>query len=267
MKEHILPGFEKEISRSVEKKLKEKGVNLYTSTKLEKILSKEDRLQSVKTSQGEIESDIVILAPGVKPESDIAKEAGLETGVRDAIVVDEFMRTSNKDILAAGDCVQSYHIVSGSPVYIPLALTANKQGMFAGRTLAGISKEFKGVAGTAVTKVFDLEVARTGLGLEQAQKEGFNAVKVKIKSKDKAGYYPGAASLMIALIVDKDTARVLGAEMSGTGVYKRIDTIVSSLYSEASVYDILDYDLAYAPPFSPVWDPVLQAARVALKKI
>ncbi len=177
------------------------------------------------------------------------------------------METSEKDIYAAGDCVQTNHIVTEDPTYIPLALTANKMGMLAGKNMVGEKKPFEGVAGTSITKAFDLEIGRTGLNTEEAEEKGYDVVKSTIKTRSKAGYYPGSKRIRVTYIMEEDTGKLLGSQMVGDGVGKRIDVVATALDAGYTIDDMLDLDLSYAPPFSPVWDPVLKAARVASKKI
>ena len=215
-----------------------------------------------------IPTEIVILAAGIRPNSRIAREAGIETGRAGAINVNRRMETSTGDIYAAGDCAVAYHVVLGKPVYIPLGTTANKQGRIAGENAAGGEAVFGGIAGTSAFKIFGLEVARTGLTAREAGEEGFDIVESAIEQPSRAGYYPGGGPIRIKLVADPKTKRLLGAEMVGRdGVAKRIDVFAAALHGDMTVDDVAGFDLSYAPPFSPVWDPVLIAASAIGKKI
>jgi NADPH-dependent 2,4-dienoyl-CoA reductase/sulfur reductase-like enzyme len=213
-------------------------------------------------------TDLVIIGVGVAPRSQLAKEAGLKLGVRGAVAVDRRQRTSDPAIFSGGDCAEAYHLLLKRNVYLPLALGANRQGRIIGDNLTGGSSEFPGVLGTAVTKVFDLTAARTGLGFKEAQAEGFDPLKVVSTANSRAGYYPGGGPVTTVLVVDRPTRRILGVHMVGRdGVAQRLDTWVTALTGGLTLEEVAGLDLAYAPPFSPVWGPVLIAAQVALKKL
>jgi NADPH-dependent 2,4-dienoyl-CoA reductase/sulfur reductase-like enzyme len=187
-------------------------------------------------------------------------------GVRGSIVVDDHQRTSLEGTYAAGDCTQSIHRVDGRPVWIPLGTVANKQGRVAGLNLGGLDASFPGVLGTAITKFCDTEIARTGLSTAQATAARLDPVGTTIESSTKAGYYPGAGPITVKLLHERATGRLLGGQIVGAaGSGKRIDTIATAVWAGLTVDELLDVDLAYAPPFSPVWDPVLMAARQAAR--
>jgi CoA-dependent NAD(P)H sulfur oxidoreductase len=179
--------------------------------------------------------------------------------------VDPSMRTSLPDVLAAGDCVALPHLVLGAPAWVPLGPAANKTGRVAGTVAAGGSASFRGMVGTAVVKVFDLEVARTGLGLAEARAAGLDAVATDVLSRSRAKYYPGATPLHVRL-VHTPGGRLLGGQIAGReGAAKRIDVLATALYAGLTVTDLAALDLSYAPPFAPVYDPVLAAAVKALE--
>ncbi|MDI3297993.1 MAG: FAD-dependent oxidoreductase [Bacillota bacterium] len=224
------------------------------------------RVRRVVTRAGRIEADLVLVATGIRPNSELAVAAGIETGVRGAIRVDAEMRTSDPDVWAAGDCAETYHVVTGRPDWIPLGTTANKQGRIAGENAAGGHARFPGVAGTAVVKVFDLGVARTGLSLAEARAAGFDAEAVEVHQRSRAGYYPGGGRMIVRLVVERSSCRLLGGQLAGPpDAVKRIDTLAAALYARFTAEDLYSLDLAYAPPFAPVWDPLLMAARQALR--
>jgi NADPH-dependent 2,4-dienoyl-CoA reductase/sulfur reductase-like enzyme len=220
---------------------------------------------AVHTPVGEVPADVVILGLGVSPNSALAASAGIETGRKDAIVVDRQQRTSVPGVWAAGDCCQTIHLVSGRPVHEALGTVANKQGRVAGINIAGGYATFPGVAGTAVTRVCHLEIGRTGLSEREAIDAGFSFEAVKIESTTIAGYMPEAAPITVKLLAERGTGRILGAQtLGGPGAAKRVDVIVAALTARLTVEDLLGMDLGYAPPFSSVWDPVQVAARKAL---
>ena len=218
----------------------------------------------VQTSDGELEADLVVLGIGVLPNSALAADAGLATGAKNSIKVDRRMRTSADGVTAAGDCCESFHLVSRQGVHIPLGTVANKQARVAGINIGGGYATFPGVVGTAVTKLCSTEVGRTGLTEREAAAAGFDYIVAKIESTTRAGYFPGAKTLTVKLLAEKRSGRVLGAQIVGEeGAAKRIDVMATALTAQMTVEDMTALDLSYAPPFSPVWDPVLVAARKA----
>ncbi len=267
---HVLSSFSGKISEEVEEHLDEKDVTLHLDTKVETITGDVDgKVQTIVTEDDSIEVDMVLLAVGVKPNVEIAKQAGIDIGDSGAIATNEYGRTNYPNIYAAGDCAEAENIVTGKPDYIPLALTANRHGRAIGKTVSESKEPVGPIAGTAVTKVFDLEVARTGItDHDQARKAGFEPVTQTITSVSRAHYYPGGHPITITLIADEDSKKIIGASMVGKeGVAKRIDIIATALYSSMTVPELEKLDLSYAPPFGPAWDPVLTAARVLNSKI
>jgi NADPH-dependent 2,4-dienoyl-CoA reductase/sulfur reductase-like enzyme len=224
---------------------------------------------AVHTSSGEtLPADLVVLGTGVAPNSRIAQEAGIATGHRGAIRVDRRQRTSAHNVWAAGDCCESFHRVTGQYVHVALGTVANKQGRVAGINLGGGYATFPGVVGTAITKLCNVEVARTGVTEKEAVAAGFEYAAVTIDSTTRAGYYPGAQPMKVKLLAERQSGRVLGAQIVGNeGSAKRIDTIATAITAGMTVEDMTALDLAYAPPFSPVWDPVLIAARKAAEAL
>ncbi|MFW6240979.1 MAG: FAD-dependent oxidoreductase, partial [Thermodesulfobacteriota bacterium] len=197
-----------------------------------------------------------------------AEAAGLELGPQKAIAVDKRMRTSDPDIFAAGDCADAFHVVGGHRVFIPLALRANRAGWAAADNVAGAPAELPGVAGTAVFKIFDYQVARTGLTVAEAEKAGFEPAAVTIKALTRAHVYPGAERIWVHMVGDQKSGRLLGAQMvAKETAAHRINAPAVGLQAGMTVAEFVQSDLAYAPPFGPVWDPALTAANQLLKKL
>lgn len=267
--ERLLPFLDESFSAKVQAELEEKGVTVHLGADVTEILAADGKVCGVKTADGSLESvDFVLMSIGVLPATGLAAEAGLTLGLKNGIVVDDGMQTSDPDIWACGDCVQMKHLVSGEPVYVPLGTTANKQGRIAGENVAGCHSEFKGVLGSMVTKVFNLYIAATGLSFAQAEAAGFEPAASIITKADKASYYPGGKPNTICMILDKKTGRLLGAQGIGSeSIAGRINVLATAITCGMTVPEINELDLVYAPPVAPVYDPVLIAASQALKKI
>ncbi|HWC67440.1 MAG TPA: FAD-dependent oxidoreductase [Acidimicrobiales bacterium] len=222
----------------------------------------------VHTTAGPLPADLVLLGIGVGPRSELAESAGLPLGPQGAIRVDDRQATPVAGVWSAGDCCQSTHLVTGQPVHVALGTVANKQGRVAGVNIGGGEARFPGVLGTAISKICETEVARTGLNMRQAAEAGLDACAVSIEATTAAGYWPGTAPLTVRMVVERGAGRVLGAQIvGGAGSAKRIDTCATAITARMDVQQVVDLDLAYAPPFSSVWDPVAVAAREALKQI
>lgn len=222
----------------------------------------------VLTAAGEVPADLVVLGIGVGPNAGLARDAGLTLGVKGAVRVDRRQRTSAEGVWAAGDCCESVHRVSGERVHVALGTVANKQSRVAGINIGGGYATFPGVLGTAISRICDTEMARTGLGVAEARRAGFDVVTTTIETKTTAHYMPGATTVRVKLVVEPGTGRLLGAQIvGGEGAAKRIDSCAVAIWNEMTVDEVLNLDLAYAPPFSGVWDPVLIAAREALKVV
>ena len=217
---------------------------------------------------GSLDADLVVLGLGVTPNSELAAAAGVATGTRGALAVDRRQRTNLDGVYAAGDCCESWHLVSGRPVHVALGTVANKQGRVAGINLGGGYATFPGIVGTAITKVCSAEVARTGLTEVEAATSALDAVAVTVESTTRAGYLPDAEPMAVKLIAERGTGRLLGGQIvGGVGSAKRIDTVATALHARMRVDEIVDLDLAYAPPFSGVWDPIAVAARRLLDRV
>ncbi len=265
----IVGTMDDEITEIIEKELNSKGVKLLKSKAVAEFAGEDSRLNRAILDGGEmIDADIAVVGAGLRPNSEIAREAGIELGKTGAIKVNQRMETNIPDIYAAGDCAESYHLVLGRNVYIPLATTANKQGRVAGENIAGGEVSFPGIVGTAIFKVFDLEVGRTGITEKEAKVEGIDYVSNVIEHGSRAPYYPGVSPIRIKLLADKKTGRLLGAQMVGReGVSKRIDVFATALTVKMTAHDMRNLDLGYAPPFSPPYDPILIAADELHKKL
>jgi len=212
--------------------------------------------------------DMVLMAMGVIPNVEMAKEAGVELGKTGAIKTDFNQMTNLADIYAAGDCCEVFNLVSQDWVHTPLGDIANKQGRVAGENAAGGKAIFSGVVGSTAFKVFELEVAFTGLGTQVARQYGFDVDSQIIEAESKVGYMPGAKRMLVKLIFDRRNGRLLGAQMAGKeGVARRINTLAVAVHQKMSVDEIARLDFAYAPPFSPPLDPILIAAEQAARKI
>jgi NADPH-dependent 2,4-dienoyl-CoA reductase/sulfur reductase-like enzyme len=209
-----------------------------------------------------LRADLVVLGLGVTPNAELAAEAGARTGARGALVVDRRQRTTLDGVYAAGDCCESHHLVSGRGIHVALGTVANKQGRVAGINLGGGYATFPGVVGTAITKVCALEVARTGLTEREAATDGFEAVAVTIEATTIAGYMPDTKPMAVKLVGERGSGRLLGGQIVGEErSAKRIDTVATALHARMRVDELIDLDLAYAPPFSSTWDPIHIAAR------
>ena len=264
----FLPWMTPELSREVEACVTANGVHLYCGHAITAIAPQEGGGLTVMTDKRNFEADLVISASGVIPCSELALAAGLETGIAGAVAVDDMMRTSDERIYAAGDCADAIHVVTGKKCWIPLALRANRAGWAVADNVCGKETRLQGVAGTAVFKVFDMQVARTGLSLKEAVNEGFEAAEVVIQSRSKAHSHPGSGIIHVSMVGDKKTGRLLGVQMVGTdGVAHRINAPAVALHAGMTVADLIQCDLGYAPPFGPVWDPVLTAANQLIKKL
>ena len=217
---------------------------------------------------GAVEADIVMIGLGVRPNADLARAAGIGVGESGGITVDDHMRTDTPHVWAAGDCVESHHRMTGKPVVVALGTHANKQGRVVGTNIAGGDAVFGGVLGTAITRFKDLEIARTGLTEREAAVAGLAAISVTTEASTRAHYYPGAQPMKIKMVVERGTGRLLGAQIvGGADAGKRIDVLATALWNGMTVTEVAGMDLSYAPPFSPVWDPVLLAAGKAAAEI
>lgn len=270
MADTVMPGlFDPEMAYHLHNEIKANGIDLRLN---EKVLSIDgddrDQVKSVTTAKGAIPADLVLIAAGVKPNTRLAAEAGLEIGPIGAIKVDKNMRTSDPNIFAGGDCVESVNLITGQPMYAPMGSTANKHGRVIADTICGRESTFDGIMGTAVCKLFNVNAARTGLSEMAAKKAGYDYITVLNPSPDRPHFMKSAKIIIIKLVVDKASGKILGAQAVGPGdVDKRIDIVVTNMTAGQNVTAISNYDLAYAPPFSPAMDNIITTANIARNKL
>jgi CoA-dependent NAD(P)H sulfur oxidoreductase len=259
----VMPTLDEPVAALVADEVRRHGVDLRLGVRFEGVTR--DHHELIALIDGEaLPVDVVVLAIGVRPSADVAAACGARTTAGGALLVDEEMRTSLDHVYAAGDCIAPQHLVLGRPAFVPLGPAGNKTGRVAGTVAAGGRARFRGVVGTAVVKAFDLGVARTGLTLAQAQDElGPDVIATDIVGRSRAKYYPGAESVTVRL-VHEPGGRLLGAQMvSVADVAKRIDVVAAALQAGFDVDDVLALDLSYAPPYAPVYEPLLLAAQAA----
>ena len=265
--ENLLEGITPDYSDIARAELENNGIEVYLEAEVT-AFEGDGKVAQVVMKKGEekrLNADLVIMAVGVKPNSELAEGLGLELGPSDAILTDEKLRTNVQDIYAVGDVTAARHMLTGEPTWLPLGDTANKQGRVAGTVIAGKEASFRGILGTAITKVFERAFATTGLSERAAQDAGFDATSLCIEDTDHAGYYPDKSPLSVTLVWEKGSQKLLGAQLAGYGdAVKRVDVIAALLLKGGTLAELADLDLAYAPPFSGVWDSLLVAANVAL---
>ncbi len=259
MQDQVLAPIDKEMASQVHKKMNENGVELLLETALVAVNDKGEKLEVV-TDKGQFETEMVIMAIGVRPETKIASEAGLEIGTRGHIIVDDSMVTSDKDIYAVGDAIEIVDFVTKQKSAVPLAGPANKQGRIAADNISGMNKKYSGTQGTSIIKVFDLTVASTGMNEKTAKRTNTSYEKIYLYPADHAGYYPNAVNMNIKVLYAPEDGKILGAQIVGySGVDKRIDVIATAIRFGAKASDLAELELAYAPPFSSAKDPVNMA--------
>lgn len=265
----VLKTVDKEMGEIIRSELIRNGVKLIDNIDVAAI-EKGGRGLVVRNSQHvPVEGDTVLIAAGARPETTLARNAGVSTGIHGAIRVNHAMETNIEDVYAAGDCVETWHCLLRKYSYLPLGTTAHKQGRAAGENAAGGHTEFAGSMSTQVVKIFDLVVARTGLLEQEARSAGFDPLSADLETWDHKVYYPGATSLRLRITGDRGTGRLLGAQMIGryrAEVSKRIDVFAAALFNEMTVDALNHLDLSYTPPLSSPWDPVQQAAQAWTRK-
>jgi NADPH-dependent 2,4-dienoyl-CoA reductase/sulfur reductase-like enzyme/rhodanese-related sulfurtransferase len=254
----LSPTLDEDVSWYVEDYIRSKGVNLHLSSSVDRIDEK-----TITINQHEvIKADMVIVATGVRPNVGLAKNAGIQLGITGAIAVNEYMETNLKDVYACGDCVEYNHLITNQPVYRPMGSTANKTGRVVADNLFGIKTAFKGVLGTAIYQLFDLHVGQTGLTERDAIQAGFDILPI-FNIKPNKPDYMGGEELTIKVIAEKNTERILGAQVIGhEGVDKRLDVFATAITFKAKATDLIDLDLAYAPPFSTTKDPIMYSGMI-----
>lgn len=255
--------YEDEVEEAVKLELKQNGVELYTGVDIEKIESD----KTVVTNKGAFKTDLVGISKGIIPNTEFLKDTDIELS-EGAVVIDRHAVTTNPDVYSGGDCALIYNKMLKRNVFMPLGTNANKIGKLAGANIAGANEKFAGIVGTSVFKLFDITVAKTGLSLKEAQFEGYDAFKTVVTTKTRAHGFPNPKDISVIFIAEKKSGRLLGCQMfGGEGVALRIDVMATALFADMTIKDIQGLDLAYSPPFAPVWDPILVCANQAIKKV
>jgi NADPH-dependent 2,4-dienoyl-CoA reductase/sulfur reductase-like enzyme len=260
----LLPPFGEAAGDLVAETLREHGVTVHLGTEVEALTGDEGALSGVEYDGGRLDADVAVVGIGVRPNTEFLAESGVAFGDSGAVATDEYGRTNCEDVYAAGDCAEMHHAVTGDSDWVPLGLTANRAGRAIGQTVAGDPTPVGEIAGTAAVKAFEVEFGRTGiLDHERAREAGFEPVSETVTAGSRSGYYPGCEDTTVTLTADRETGRLLGGSIAGADrAAVRIDTVATALASGLTVSEVERLDLAYAPPFSPVWDPVLVAAKV-----
>jgi len=261
----VLPSFDFEMAFLVEEHLKKNKISVLTGAEIKEFKGSSQGVSGVILNSGkELPADIVLISVGIKPETKLAERAGIKLGPTGAIGVDSRMETSIRDIFAAGDCAESHNIITGKPLWSPFGSVANRHGRIAGENAAGGESIFRGVVGSSVAKIFDITAAKTGLSEVEALKEGYSAVSVHVHPLNRAHIYPNAEPLSIKVIFDRETEKLLGAQIVGKeGVDKRIDVFTTAIQNDMKVGELFDIDYAYSPPYAPAKDPAAVAGAVA----
>ena len=261
----VMPSVDPGLGQLIREELEQHEISVVTAVRVREITPVDQGLEIHAEGGFRHHADLVLIGGGVEPNSELARAAGIPTGTRGAIRVDRRMRTNIPGVLAAGDCVETWHRVLQKPTYLPLGTTAHKQGRVAGETASGGTREFEGSVGTQVVKIFDLAVARTGLRDHEAREAGFDPLTVETTPWHHKVYYPGAHRLRIRVTGDRRTQRLLGAQILGhwqAEVAKRIDIFATALFHKMTVDGLNDLDLSYTPPMGAPWDAVQEAAQI-----
>jgi len=266
----VLPGIDRDMAQIIEYEVQRFGVRLSVGSRVLALVGSDGHVTGVKAASGlGIEpADMVLLDTGVVPNVDLAREAGIQTGVTGAISVNSHMETNVPGIFAAGNCAETYCSIRQRPILHYIGTVAAKQGRIAGENIAARRTKFLGAIGTTVLKVFDLAVARTGLSSEQAAADSIPVVSARIEALDRAAYYPTARKIWVKLIANRESRRLVGAQVVGYGeASKRIDVAATAITAGMRVDDLAQVDLAYSPPYGNLWDPLLVAAQAVLRKM
>ncbi|MBS7606705.1 FAD-dependent oxidoreductase [Candidatus Bathyarchaeota archaeon] len=264
----VLPAMlDKDMADLVQRELEKKGLRIITGRSVDEIVG-DDRVSGVSVAGENIPADMVVIATGVRGNVELAQKAGIELGETKLIKVNMRMETNIKDVYACGDCVESINLITKRPVVCQLGTTAVRQARVAGINAAGGYAIFPGVLGASVTRLFDMEIGAVGLTEAAAQRAGIEAVSMSLSGKTRAQYYPGAQPVRVKLIVEKETERIIGAQIiGGEGVAQRINAISFAILKEMSVRELARAETCYAPPVSETWDPMILAAQALLRKL
>src|SRR5215813_2131558 len=267
---HVLPGMDGDMSQIIEYELQRFGVRLSTNAKVLALIGSESGVSGVKAASGlGIDpADMVLLDTGVEPNVDLARDAGVQIGITGGISVNAYMETNVPGIFAAGNCAETFCAIRRRPVLNYIGTVAAKQGRVAGENMAARRAKFFGAIGTTVLKVFDLAVARTGLCSEDAAVEGMPVVTARVEAMDRAAYYPTAGKIWVKLIAERESRKLVGAQVAGYGdASKRVDVAAAAITAGLRVDELTQLDLAYSPPYGNLWDPLLIAAQAVLRKM
>ena len=267
---HVLSSVDPDMAQIIEFELRRFGVEVSTSANVLALVGQDGRVQGVKTASrlGIVPADLVLVDTGVRPNTELVSDTDIRLGVTGGIAVDEHLETTVPGVFAAGNCAETICRIRRRPVLTAIGTVAAKQGRVAGENLAGRRSKFLGAIGTTILKVFELGVARTGLTSREATAERLPCTSARIEADDRASYYPGARKIWIKLIVERENRRLVGAQAVGYGdVSKRIDVAAAAISSGMTIDDLAQLDLAYAPPFGSLWDPLLLAAQAVLRRM
>ena len=266
--EYPYSGLEPELGPIIVDELKARGVAFVGRVTPQAFTTQGAQAVQVVTDQGSFPADLFFVGVGVQPNSEIAREAGIVLGETGGIQVNDRMLTSDPLIFSAGDCCEKFHRVTGKPVLVPLGDIANKEGRIAGENAVGGNSRFHGIVGAACVKVFNLEIGMAGITEAQAKKLGLAAISQVVEASSRVGIYPGVQHSLLKIVADSSTGKILGGNWIGRdGEARKINTLAVALYNEMTLEEISRLDLAYAPPFSPVWDPLLIAANLLKRKV
>ena len=264
----VMNTVDPDMADAVAAELRRAGITLFLEEALTGFDAPGGEVRAVMTDRQTLPADLVIMALGVRPNAELARQAGIAIGTLGGIAVDERMQTGTAGIWAAGNCVETKHLVSGRPVLIAQGPVANKQGRVAGINIAGGRASFPGAVGTAMAKIFDLEVARTGLQEKDLVSLDIPFISARAEGRTRSRYYPGSGKISVKVLAQKGTGRFLGAQIVGEqGSAKRIDVLAAALQTGLNVEEMISLDLGHCPPFSTAWDPVLLACRSAADRV
>ena len=276
-KGRLLPGFDADLTDGLEPFLEERGIKVHSGSEVKALVEGKHKgaVGAIEAKHGDVAVDAALVAVGIRPQTAFATKSGVHALSSGHLLVDDNMRTNLHDVWAAGDCVAPRHLLTGRPTGVALALPANRMGRVAGDSIAasteripGPSMLFAGVVGTAITRVFGLAFAQTGLSEEHAKKEGFDVVSHLVESRNKAAYMPEAHDMAVKLVADRDSGKLLGAQVAGPQESAlRINAAAVAIQAGLTVRKLAEVETAYAPPFSPVWDPMLVAASELAKDV
>lgn len=266
--EQLMNTLDPDMGQMVTQAVRNLGASVYSTEGLKGFEIKDNKAVKVITDKQELPADIVIFGMGSAPNTAFLEGSGIALGVRDAIKVNAQMQTNIPGVWAAGDCTETLHLVSRQHFYIAMGTVANKTGVVAGSSIAGEAAIFPGAVGTAVCKVCSYEIARTGLQEKDLKKLGIDYAATTVDSTTRARYYPGSKKIVVKLLAEKNSGRLLGGQIIGEeGAAKRIDVLATAVTHNLTLQNLIDMDLSYAPPFSPVWDPVQVCARKLIKLV